>query len=186
MAHILNVTHSQQETETGCLAACVQMVLGYLGIKRSQARLARQMHSIPHVGTVGWNILNLQSSQVRVVYAQGTLEQLRAWLTQKAPVIALVQTAELPYWNGVEAHHAVVVVGLDDEKVHLLDPACVPDVITVSTGDFVLAWEVWMDGRYAVITRAGPNTSQTQRDTSYAKGRYFCRRCDGESILSAP
>ena len=82
MARILNVTHSRQETETGCLAACAQMVLDYLGIRRSQDELARKMRSIPHVGTVGRNILNLQSSELRVVYTQGTLEHLRAWLAQ--------------------------------------------------------------------------------------------------------
>ena len=73
MAHSLNVKHSRQETETGCLAACAQMVLDYLGIRRSQDRLARQMHSTPNVGTTGRNILRLQSSTVRVTYTQGTL-----------------------------------------------------------------------------------------------------------------
>ena len=153
MARVLNVTHSRQETETGCLAACAQMVLGYLGIRRSQDDLARQMCSIPHVGTVGRNILDLQSPEVHVAYAQGTLELLRAWLAQDVPVIALVQTAELPYWGGVEARHAIVVVGLDSENVYLLDPARDSGVITVSLGDFALAWEEWMDGRCAVITR---------------------------------
>ena len=157
MARVLNVTHSRQETETGCLAACAHKVLGYLGIRRSQDDLARHKCSIPHVGTVGRNILNLQSPKVHVVYAQGTLELLRTWLAQDVPVIAFVQTAELPYWDGVEARHTVVVIGLDDENVYLLDPARDLDVITVSLGDFVLAWEEWMEGRCAVITRAGPS-----------------------------
>jgi uncharacterized protein YvpB len=156
MARVLSVTHSRQETETGCLVACAQMVLSSLGIQRSQDDLARQMHSIPHVGTVGHNILNLQSPALCVIYTQGTLELLHTWLAQEVPVIALVQTAELPYWSNVEAHHAVVVMGLDDENVYLLDPARDPDVITVSRGDFCLAWEEWMDGRCAVITHAGP------------------------------
>jgi ABC-type bacteriocin/lantibiotic exporter with double-glycine peptidase domain len=155
MAPVLNVTHSRQETETGCLEACVQMALAYLGIDRSQPDLARQMGAIPHVGVVSRNILNLQSSTLQVLYAEGTLELLRQWLEQDVPVIAFVQTSELPYWEGVEARHAVVVVGLDDENVYLLDPARDPGTITVSIGDFSLAWEDWMDGRYAVITRVG-------------------------------
>jgi ABC-type bacteriocin/lantibiotic exporter with double-glycine peptidase domain len=80
VARILNITHSRQETETGCLAACAQMVLDYLGIQRSQHELARQMHSIPHVGTVGRNILKLQSPGLHVIYTHGTLEHLRLWL----------------------------------------------------------------------------------------------------------
>lgn len=130
------------------------MALRYLGIDRSQADLARQMASIPHVDAVSRNILNLQSSTLQVLYAEGTLELLRRWLDQGVPVIAFVQTDELPYWGGVEARHAVVVVGLDDKNVYLLDLARDPDVIPVSLGDFALAWEDWMDRRYAVITRA--------------------------------
>jgi ABC-type bacteriocin/lantibiotic exporter with double-glycine peptidase domain len=125
------------------------MALRYLGIDRSQADLARQMGAIPHVGTV-----NLQSSTLHVIYAEGTLELMRGWLDQDVPVIAFVQTLELPYWSGAEARHAVVVVGIDDENVYLLDPARDPDIIPVSLGDFTLAWEDWMDGRYAVITRS--------------------------------
>jgi len=154
VARILNVAHSRQETETGCLTACAQMVLNYLGIQRSQDELARQMHSIPHVGTVGRNILNLQSPGLHVIYTHGTLEHLQLWLAQEMPTIALVQTVELPYWGKIQARHAVVVVGLDEESVYLLDPARDPEIIAVSCGDFALAWEEWMDGRYAVIARA--------------------------------
>lgn len=154
MARILNVTHSRQETETGCLEACVQMALRYLGIDRSQADLARQMDATPHIGTVSRNVLNLQSFTLQVIYTEGTLELMRGWLERNVPVIAFVQTLELPYWGGTEARHAVVVVGIDEEDVYLLDPARDPDVIPVSLGDFTLAWEDWMDGRYAVITRS--------------------------------
>lgn len=155
MAHILSVPHSRQETEAGCLEACAQMVLRYLGIERSLADLARQMNAIPHVGTVSRNILNLQSSTVQVVYAEGSLELLQRWLSEDVPVIAFVQTVELPYWSGIEARHAVVVVGIDDENVYLLDPARDPEPIPVNVGDFSLAWEDWMEGRYALITRVG-------------------------------
>jgi len=130
------------------------MALRYLGIDRSQTDLAQQMGAIPHVGTVSRNIFNLQSSTLQVVYAEGTLELMRGWLDRDVPVIAFVQTLELPYWGGAEARHAVVVAGIDDENVYLLDPARDPDVIPVSLGDFTLAWEDWMDGRYAVITRS--------------------------------
>ena len=95
MARILNVTHSRQETETGCLAACAQMVLDYLGILRSQDELARRMRSIPHVGTVWRNLLDLQSPDLHIIYTQGTLEHLCSWLAQEIPIIALVQTAEI-------------------------------------------------------------------------------------------
>jgi len=129
------------------------MVLKYIGVKRSQAELAEQMHAIPGAGIVGRHILNLQTSDIHVVYAQGAIEHLATWLAKEIPIIVFVQTAELPYWHGAEAQHAVVVVGLDQEHVYVLDPAQEPNVIAVAVGDMALAWEDWMDGRFAVITR---------------------------------
>lgn len=38
------------------------------------------------------------------------------------PIIASVDTAELPYWQG-SVRHALVVVGLDDYHIYANDPA---------------------------------------------------------------
>ena len=67
-------------------------------------------------------------------------------------MIAFVQMRELPHWQGHWSQHAVVVVGLGREAVHILDPAASAQVIAVASGDFLLAWEE-MDLAYAVIAR---------------------------------
>ena len=69
------------------------------------------------------------------------------------PVIAFVQMRELPHWQGHWSQHAVVVLGLDQIAVHVLDPAASAQVIAVPVNDFVLAWEE-MDWAYAVIAKA--------------------------------
>jgi predicted double-glycine peptidase len=50
------------------------------------------------------------------------------------------------------SQHAVVIVGIDQDNVYLLDPAAQSSVITVTHGDFLLAWDE-MKFSYAVISK---------------------------------
>lgn len=129
------------------------MVLAYLGVSCSQDDLARQMGTRPRFGTMYSNITRLRSDALEVVYsANGLLRDVAAWLARRVPIIAFVQMRELPYWNGRWSQHAVVIVGLDDVAVHLLDPAREAGVISVPVPYFLLAWGE-IDSTYAVIIR---------------------------------
>lgn len=154
MADRLSLIHFRQEDESGgCLPACVQMALTHLGVFRSQTDLARLMGTQRNVGTPAFNVVRLASEQLDVRYhASGSLEDVVAWLDRGVPVIAFVQAGELPHWHGERSYHALVIVGLDAGAVHLLDPAMDADVITVPTGDFLLAWDE-RACTYAVVTR---------------------------------
>jgi ABC-type bacteriocin/lantibiotic exporter with double-glycine peptidase domain len=153
VASRLSLTHFRQEDESGgCLPACVQMVLAHLGIVRSQTDLARLLGTQRGVGTPAFNIARLASEELDVVYTSGSLEDAAAWLDSGVPVIAFVQAGELPDWRGERSHHALVIVGLESGVVHLLDPETDAQVITVSTGDFLLAWDE-RACTYAIITR---------------------------------
>jgi ABC-type bacteriocin/lantibiotic exporter with double-glycine peptidase domain len=153
MPNVLAVPHRRQETRSGCLPACVQMVLAYQGIVRSQAELGRLMGTHPLVGTPYSHIVRLRSAEISVAYQRASeLDDLAGWLARELPVIAFVQMRELPHWQGHWSQHAVVVVGLGRETVHILDPAAPAQVIAVASGDFLLAWEE-MDLAYAVIAR---------------------------------
>ncbi len=44
------------------------------------------------------------------------------YLQKGEPVIAFVDTGELSYWSRI-TNHALIVVGLDEEHVMVLDPA---------------------------------------------------------------
>jgi predicted double-glycine peptidase len=128
------------------------MVLAHLGIFHSQTDLARLMKTQRGVGTPASNITRLASEQLDVIYASGSLENLTAWLNRDVPVIVFVQAGELPHWRGERSHHALVVVDIEAEAVHVLDPAAELEVITVPRDDFLLAWDE-RDCVYAVITR---------------------------------
>jgi ABC-type bacteriocin/lantibiotic exporter with double-glycine peptidase domain len=154
MPNILAVPHRRQETNAGCLPACAQMILNYLGLDLSQTELARLMGTHPQAGTPYSRITRLRSNKINIAYQRASgLDDLAKWLERQLPVIAFVQMRELPHWQGHWSQHAVVVLGFDQIAVHVLDPAASAQVIAVPVNDFVLAWEE-MDWAYAVIAKA--------------------------------
>lgn len=147
----LSVPHFPQQADGGCLPACVQMVLAYLGIASSQADLARQLGTRSHIGTPHSRIVQLRSARLDVTWATGGAAALRRFIERGLPVIAFVQAAELPHWRDHKSRHAVVVIDMDDATVSVLDPAMPPEPQVVPLGDFMLAWDE-MDNAYAVIS----------------------------------
>jgi predicted double-glycine peptidase len=146
---MLPVPHRPQQSEAGCLPACVQMVLAYWGIEQTQAKLAAQLGTDPIVGTPCSRVLRLRFSSLSALYLQAGLDDIRRWLAKDIPVITLVQTHELPYWSRRSAH-TVVVIGVEESTVWVLDPAFEQAPIAVPVGDFGLACDA-MDNRVVVI-----------------------------------
>lgn len=146
----LLVPHLQQRQPGECLAACAAMVLDYLGIPANYDYLLKLLKINPNVGTPAYNIVELQTLGVDVLYEQGNLALLNTHLQNNHPCIAMVQTRELPYWDGLENSHAVVVTGLVDDTIYLNDPAFTRFPLRVGRGYFELAWLEW-DETCAVI-----------------------------------
>lgn len=146
----LPVPHLPQRQPSDCLAACAAMALDYLGCPANYDHLLKLLKIKPTVGTPAYNIRQLQTLGVDVLYEQGCLALLETHLRNNHPCIAMVQTRELPYWHGLENSHAVVVTGLDEEIVYLNDPAFTRFPLQVGRGYFELAWLEW-DEMYAVI-----------------------------------
>lgn len=142
MPELINLPYSHQTEEGYCLPACAQMTLAYLGVLRSQHELARRLGVQPYVGAPASNLRRLRSSKIDVFFgAEGTIDSIHQWLTRRLPVIALVQTNQLAYWGGETAQHAVVIVGITDHQVYLLDPAQSEVVIAAPIEEFWLAWD---------------------------------------------
>lgn len=149
---ILPVPHVPQRQLGECLAACAAMLLLYLGLSVNYDRLLKLLQIWPDAGGVpAPNIRELERLGVTVIYKQGTLEELEDHLLNNRPCLALVQTGELPYWDE-DTLHAVVVIGLDENTVHLNDPSFLTAPIQVSRGDFDLAW-LARDEMYATLMR---------------------------------
>jgi ABC-type bacteriocin/lantibiotic exporter with double-glycine peptidase domain len=152
MPNNLSVPHYKQLTAAGCLSACAQMVLAYLGVMHTQAELARILDAHPEIGVPYENITRLHEIGCAVHLAEAKdLDELAEWLVQQLPIIAFVEARELPHWRKHPSQHAIVIVGIDDLGAHILDPAADDTVLVVPIDDFILAW-IEMDKAYAVIT----------------------------------
>jgi ABC-type bacteriocin/lantibiotic exporter with double-glycine peptidase domain len=136
---LLRVPHSPQEEPAGCLAACAQMVLAYYGITKSQATLNR-LFGLTAIGTPYSTITRLAALGAHVTLQCGDEKVLRSTLDKSQPLIVFLRTGELSYWHG-DTSHAVVVIGYDDEKIYLNDPAFASAPAEATWGEFLLAWD---------------------------------------------
>lgn len=148
----LPLSHKSQKGDGYCLPACIQMVLAYLGISRSQESISKTLGLNPPFGVRHSNIKKLASSKIKVNYQAGTLKDIRDQLEQNVPVIVFVQAGDLPQWSGHSFQHAVVVVGLEQQMVYVMDPALADGPTPVDEEAFMLAWSS-MDYYYATLSR---------------------------------
>jgi hypothetical protein len=88
-----------RQSEGDCLPVCVQMVLAYRGLPGDRQDLITQLGTDPDVGTPASRVLRLQSSTLSATYQRADEHELCPWISQRVPVIMLVDTAQLPYWS---------------------------------------------------------------------------------------
>ena len=147
---LLNVPLHRMQQEADCLAACAAMELDYIGHRLAYSDLLRLL-GVGEFGAPASRIARLASRGVSVEYGEGTWEMIETFVDDDQPVIVLVRTGELPYWQGVDTFHSVVIVGYDQTRVFVNDPYFEDAPKTVMRGDFLLAW-LEMGYRYAVIS----------------------------------
>lgn len=148
---LLPIAHIQQRRDGECLPVCVAMLLSYLGVALSYRRVLALLGTRPEIGTPTSNIRNIEQTGLAVKYQRGTLRTLHMYLSGGHPVIAFVSTGHLPHWKK-NVEHAVVVAGMDNDRVYLNDPELSSGPVATPLGDFDLAW-LERDEMYAVITR---------------------------------
>ena len=149
-ADYLPVPHLEQTTDGGCLPACVAMILAHLKEPVDQGRLAR-LFDTQEFGTVAPRIHKLTDWGYATTYQSGSLATLQNLLASGVPPIVFVWTGGLPHWS-VNTPHAVVVIGMDEERVLVNDPALGEAPQSIPLDAFLLAWAEF-DNRYATITR---------------------------------
>ncbi len=125
------------------------MVLTYLGVQVEYDTILRLLR-VKSFGASGQNLKYLSSLGVTVTYREGSLEELKHHWQNGYPCIVLVRTAELPHWT-YATDHAIVVIGFEDQQVHVHDPAFAAAPIAIPLTAFELAW-MDFDYRYAVLT----------------------------------
>ena len=93
----LPVPHRKQFDIGYCFPACLEMVLAYLGIERTQFDLAAQLDLIPGVGVPTSRVQRLASHGLVVIHAEGEPAHLLRMFEQGHPIILNVMTKQLPY-----------------------------------------------------------------------------------------
>lgn len=146
----LPVPHYKQNHDGACLPACARMVLKHLGFDVPQARLARLLGTRAF-GTPARHVTRLESLGVQVTVGPYSEASLRRWLHQNVPPIVFLQTDALTYWE-TTTYHAVVLVGMDENRVYLNDPAVDTAPQNTDIPSFLLAWSEF-DNLAAIITR---------------------------------
>lgn len=135
---LLPVPHHSQQGAADCLAACLAMILDF----HEQSVEYDRLLSLLDIGPIGAprrNIVRAVRFGVDVIYREATMSILVDYVQSGEPVIAFVDTNELPYWTS-GTNHAVVVIGVQDDALFVNDPASEADPIRVTMGDFELAW----------------------------------------------
>src|SRR5262245_49114014 len=106
----LTVPHRRQLDFGYCLPACIEMVLAYYGISRSQAEIATQLGLVKGVGAPASRVMRLASRSLRVAHHKGDWPDLVAALESGVPPIVGVRTNQLPYWSE-DTFHVVLLTG---------------------------------------------------------------------------
>ena len=137
----LRLTHRTQSHEADCLAACAWMVLNYWEINVRYPQLLNLL-KVHESGASFYSLDTLTElhSSLSVHIQDAHMELLAEYLHQGRPVIASVNTIELPYWQGQDESHAVVVVHLDESTVSLHDPWYEDAPQVVNRMHFESAW----------------------------------------------
>ncbi|MDA1190093.1 MAG: peptidase C39 family protein [Candidatus Poribacteria bacterium] len=135
--------HFPQEGARSCLPACARMVLGFYGIDTEEVSLSRMLGKTP-VGTEMLNIELLENADLGVRVETGILdaEAVRDYLNANVPVIVMLGTGALSYWQS-DRPHAVVVVGFDDASIYVNDPKFSDAPKIVAWDEFLAAWDVF-------------------------------------------
>lgn len=151
MSQLLRVPFETQLEDGYCLPACVSMVLAFLDMPAKQKGVAKLL-ATNDAGTPFSRLNRLASHDVQVeVGANGTLDRLSTEIQTSIPVIAAVQTGWLPHAE-ITSPHAVVVIGVSDAHVMILDPAGNDKPKIVPINAWLAAW-IEMDSVFAVISR---------------------------------
>ncbi|MBV7326883.1 C39 family peptidase [Chloroflexi bacterium TSY] len=146
---LLAVSHRQQSQQSDCLAACSAMVLDYLLVPYTYPQLMQRLQ-IQSFGTWFRNLSGLESYGLFVTIEElGSIGILKRHLESGLPPIVYVDTEYLMYWNET-TNHAVVVIGIEEDQIHLNDPffPTAPQVVTLD--EFLPAW-IEQKQLYAVI-----------------------------------
>lgn len=147
---LLPVPHFEQSDYGYCLPACARMVLAHQNRQMSERELA-EILGTQSFGTPISHINRLATLSCQITYRSFSEAELRSYLRQGIPVITRVWTGMLTYWTEA-SFHVLVVVGFDDEKVYLNDPAFADAPQVALWDSFLAAWAEYDEAAVVIQT----------------------------------
>jgi uncharacterized protein YvpB len=114
------------------------MVLSYLSQEVDEADLAVQLGTT-ELGTPGNRLLRLNRAGWQVDFGPLTLPLIYDRLNDSTPVIALVRTLFLDYWQ-TDMAHVIVIIGYDDQYLLINDPEFDEAPQQATPTGFLAAW----------------------------------------------
>jgi len=135
--------HHQQQLNMSCLPACAKMLLDFIGNGIEEAMLRELLETDEFGGTPALNILSLNASLSGVkaeIYFWSFVDLQEHLEAKRHPCIAAVRTNSLPYWNGKDIRHAVIVHGFDERQFFINDPYFDDKEFPVKINEFLTAW----------------------------------------------
>lgn len=118
----VELTPFQQSRPYTCVAACLRVVLAALGADYSEDDLARACNTDPSGATLADAASAARSLGFNALFLpEATFEMLSGWLQRGVPMIVGIAVDDLVH--GVTGGHAVVVCGIEEGQVIVVDLA---------------------------------------------------------------
>lgn len=145
---LIKKKHFKQENKASCVPTAARIVLNYLGVEIDSEVYLRKILKTRITGTNIFNLGYLKDEKqwnVDVRSELGTLAELERFLkNNKAPVIVLVDTLFLDYWD-ISTAHVLVVVGYDEDNMIVNDPYFENQEIKIPKTSFIQAWSAFQN-----------------------------------------
>ena len=118
----VELTPFRQDQPYTCVAACLRAVLAALGAHYSEEDLARACNTDPSGATLADATAGVRSLGFNALFIpEATFEMLTEWLQHGVPMIVGIAADDLVH--GATGGHAVVICGVEQGHVIVVDPA---------------------------------------------------------------
>ncbi len=126
----MRIPYYKQETKYTCGPACMRMILGSLGIKKSEKYLAKKMRTNKVIGTWNKHIPRVAERYKLdyMVQRHGSLSELKKLYRKGWRIIVYYNTHEDPDCLDRNLAHYSVVKHINWHSIYLLDPSQGPKV----------------------------------------------------------
>jgi ABC-type bacteriocin/lantibiotic exporter with double-glycine peptidase domain len=143
---LIEKTHYRQQDKAACIPASFRMVVSHFDAMLAETLSEADMIALLGTGATGSlleHLPRLNALGFEAISEEWSPTELALHLRlQKTPVIVVLYAGYVEYLQS-DTLHAVVVIGMDAEKVYLNDPLRNETPIVFSIDEFNRAWSFW-------------------------------------------